>query len=85
MSSISVKRHEESIDEAIRLLGLYVKDSAIEPLFAILEELKQDQNNASSLEKLSEQLNNIGVLKGAVLTYAPYISVLVSKDLFSDD
>ena len=78
---INVKK----IDISIKLLKQYIEDSSIEPLISALEALKQEPDNESHLTRISETLASIGILQGAVLTYAPYISTLVSGDLFGDD
>ena len=75
----------KKIDISIQLLKQYVKDASIEPLISALEELKQAPNDESLLTQLSETFESIGILQGAVLTYAPYISTLASGDLFGDN
>ena len=74
----------EKIDDAIRLLDIYVKESSIEPLISILKELKQDPENTQLVVQLSETLKGLGIIQGAILTYAPYISVLISDDPFGN-
>ena len=85
MNNIAHEIDIEKVDISIQLLKQYVKDASIEPLISVLEALKQEPNNESLLTQLSETLNSIGILQGAVLTYAPYISSLISNDLFGDD
>ena len=74
----------KKIDISIQLLKQYIEDSSIEPLISALEALKQEPNNESLITQLSETLASLGILQGAVLTYAPYISTLVSDDLFEN-
>jgi len=74
----------EKIDISIQMLEQYVQDPGIEPVISILKELKQDPGNGSLIEKLTDTFNNLGIVQGAVLTYAPYICVLVSNNLFED-
>ena len=85
MNNITQDINVEKIDISIQLLKQYIEDSSIEPLISALEALKQEPNNESHLTQLSETLASLGILQGAVLTYAPYISTLVSDDLFGDD
>lgn len=73
------------IEMSIKLLKQYIEDSKIDPLISALETLQLDPYNESLLTQFLESFENIGILQGAVLTYAPYISVLVSGDIFGDD
>ena len=75
----------ERVDEAIQSLNKYVKDTSIEPLLSVLEALKKDPSNESLLAQLIETFNELGIIQGAVLTYAPYVAILVSDNLFEDD
>ena len=78
---INVKDIEESIVE----LRKYVQEESIDPLLSVLEALKQDPNNESLLVSLSETFMALGIVQGAVLTYAPYLSVILSNNLFEDE
>lgn len=73
------------IDSSIQLLNEYINDTSIKPVISVLEALKKDPDNESLIVKLADTLNTNGVMQGAVLTYAPYISVLISNGLFEDD
>ena len=72
------------IDNSIKQLKKYIKETNIEPLISILERLKQDPDNELVLAQLSDTLNNLGTTQGAVLTYAPYINLLLSDDPFGN-
>jgi len=74
----------KDLEEAIAGLKLYVQDDSIDPLLSALEALKQDPGNESLLVSLSDTFNALGVIQGAVLTYAPYLSVILSNNLFED-
>ena len=82
MSNTTHEIDISKVEISIELLKEYLKDTNIEPLIAVLEDLKKEPNNESILKKLKESLDNLGIYKGAVLSYAPYISILVSNDLF---
>jgi len=74
----------EDIEASIVALKKYVQEESIEPLLAVLESVKQDPSNESLLISLSETFTALGIVQGAVLTYAPYLSVILSNDLFED-
>ncbi len=85
MNNITRKADATEIETSIQLLNKYVNNEIMKPVISVLEELKKDPDNESLIVKLADTLNTIGVMKGAVLTYAPYISILISYDLFEDD
>ena len=72
------------IDDAIQMLNEYIKGNSIKPLISILEALKKDPDNKSLLVQVSDALKDLGVMKGAVLTYAPYVWIMLSEDPFED-
>jgi len=74
----------EDIEASIVALKQYVQEESIEPLLAVLESVKKDPSNESLLISLSETFSSLGIVQGAVLTYAPYLSVILSNDLFED-
>ncbi len=74
----------EKIQTAIRLLTEYVKDPEIDPLLSTLEKLKNDTLNQSILEQLFKEFNDLGIICGAVLTYAPYVNIMLSDEPFDE-
>lgn len=80
MTTEPKKLHAESIDSCIQLLRQYVEDDGIEEFITTLEAVKADPGNPAMFEKLSQAFDELGVLQGAVLTYAPYITVILSDD-----
>lgn len=74
----------KEIEDTIVLLKKYVKEESIDPLISALEAVKKDPNNESLLVELSETFMALGIVQGAVLTYAPYLSVILSNNLFED-
>ena len=72
------------IHGSIQMLNEYVKDDSIKPLISVLEALKKDPDNKSLLAQVSDALNDLGVMKGAVLNYAPYVWMMLSEDPFED-
>ena len=72
------------INASLEALKEFVKEESIEPLIALLEALKQDPNNESLLLQLSDTFKALDIIQGAVLTYAPYVGLLLSYDLFEN-
>ena len=84
MTKITENVDAGKIDASLEALKKFVKDESIEPLISVLEALKQDPNNESLLLQLSDTFKALGIIQGAVITYAPYISLLLSYDLFEN-
>lgn len=75
----------EDIDIALHMLTTHMARQDIEPLVTALETLRTEPQNESFREKVVETFNDLGVLQGAALTYAPYLCVFLSDDPFADD
>ena len=85
MTKIAKNVEISKIDASIEGLKVFVKDASIDPLISVLEALKQDPNNESLLLQLSDTFKALGIIQGAVITYAPYISLLLTYDLFENN
>jgi len=72
------------IESAIHMLNTYVKEEGIESFISILEAIKQAPDNESLLVQLYDEFQNLGIIQGAVLTYAPSIYDLIVDDPFGD-
>lgn len=70
------------IDSAIQMLEQYLEAEAIKPLLSVLEALKAEPENESHFSQLINAFDNLGPQQGAVLTYAPYVGILLSDDPF---
>jgi hypothetical protein len=73
-----------SIEESISMLERYLGTEDLAPLIGVLRELSENPDDDALLAQLSEAVDNLGILQGAVLTYAPAIVGLLSDDPFSD-
>jgi hypothetical protein len=71
-----------NIDNAIQMLDRYLDAEEIKPFLTALEVLKEDPENKSYFGQLVKAFDDLGPQQGAVLTYAPYISILLSDDPF---
>ena len=72
----------ESLDGAIQMLNQHLDAAEIKPLLTALEALKQDPENEACFDQLVKAFDDLGPRQGAVLTYAPYVSILLSDDPF---
>ncbi|ACL71445.1 hypothetical protein [Thioalkalivibrio sulfidiphilus] len=68
----------ERIDEAIRMLRTYLSAEDIQPLLSALEALSANPGSAGLQSQVVYAFNELGPRQGAVLTYAPYVGVLLS-------
>ncbi len=71
------------IENAINMLNTYVHNEEIQPLITALDSLKLAPQDHSKLVKVATVFNELGSSQGAVLTYAPYITIMLSDDPFS--
>ncbi len=85
MTNITHNVDAERIEESIQMLRKYVQETSIEPVILVLEAMKKDPDNESLLVQLTETFNALDIVQGAVSTYAPYVAILVSNNLFGDD
>ena len=74
----------EAIETSIIMLKRYVGEDEIAPLIDVLESIRAAPRDEALLDQLSEAFDGLGLLQGAVLTYAPYLSTLLSDNLFDD-
>ena len=72
------------IEISIMMLKQYLAEDDIAPLIDVLEALAADPRNKALLGQLSDVFDGLGFLQGAVLTYAPYVSIVLAGDLFDD-
>ena len=72
------------IDDAIQMLKEHLELEDTRPLVSALETLKEEPDNEQHLEQVLHAFNELGPNQGAVLTYAPYISILLYDDPFNN-
>ncbi len=72
------------IDIALQMLKRYLNAQDINPLLSALETLRTDPQNEAHQEQVMNAFNELGPLQGAALTYAPYLHIFASDDLFGD-
>lgn len=72
----------EGLDNAINMLQTYVISEEVQPLIVALESLKQAPQDHLKLVEVANVFNELGSNQGAVLTYAPYIAIMLSDDPF---
>ena len=75
----------ESIESSITMLQQYLDSEdieAIQPLLAALQALRAEPDSESRFAELAAAFESVGSRQGAVITYAPYIGILLSDDPF---
>ena len=72
------------IRESVGLLRRYLDEEQIAPVICALEALEKRPEDPVLLGALSQAMDTIGAMQGAVLTYAPYLLVILSDDPFGD-
>jgi hypothetical protein len=78
--NVSAARVEESIEQ----LEKFLVSEEIKPLLSALKALKTEPQNETCFEQMANAFDDLGIMQGAVLTYAPYISILLADDPFAD-
>ena len=68
----------EAVEESINMLSEYVGGEEIDPLLSALKALQSEPENIEHLSRLASEFDALGPGQGAVLTYAPYIGILLS-------
>ncbi len=68
------------VESAIQMLEQYLNADDIKPVLSALQALAEEPSNRSCLDQLIKAFDTLGPLQGAVLTYAPYVSLLLSDE-----
>jgi hypothetical protein len=68
----------EAVEESINMLSEYIGGAEIDPLLSVLKALQSEPENIEHLSRLAREFDALGPGQGAVLTYAPYIGILMS-------
>ncbi len=84
MSKLNSTFNVERVDESIAMLKQYLDAETLTPLLTVLDAMAKAPNDATLLDRLSETVSDLGIMQGAVLTYAPYIAILLSDQAFPD-
>ena len=72
----------EGLENAINMLQTYLGQADIQALLNALTSLRQAPQDHTRLVNVAKAFNALGPHQGAVLTYAPYIAILLSDDPF---
>ena len=71
----------ERLDDDIGMLKTYMDENDIKLLLDSLETLKAEPEDEAVYQKVLDAFNDLGIKQGAVLTYAPYLKVLLSQSM----
>lgn len=72
------------IGSSIEQLHEHFGKDDVAPLVAVLEAMKRNPQDSALIDQLSEAFDGLGIMQGAVLTYAPYLAVILSDSCFDD-
>jgi len=84
MSSSSAIVDLHRIETSIVMLKQHLAGEQIVPLIEVLESIAADSRNEALLGRLSDIFDRLGPLQGAVLTYAPYVSIVLAGRQFDN-
>jgi hypothetical protein len=70
----------ERIKEAVQMLRQHMDEQEIDTLISALEALVNNPSDEALLGQALDAFNGLGPMQGAVLTYAPYVSIVLSDD-----
>lgn len=85
MDNIAGPVDAEKLETCLWMLRANLDSAELEPLIAALEALKLAPQDQALLARVETAFNELNILQGAVLTYAPYMSILLSGDPFGND
>ncbi len=71
---------KQRVEESVQMLRDYVGGEEINPLLTALEALVAEPKNDELRSRVFKEFEALGPGQGAVLTYAPYVGVLMSGD-----
>lgn len=83
IAKITKKVNSAMIEEAIQMLKTYLDFDDDTPLVSSLAALQAETTNEAHLINVINAFNELGAQQGAVLTYAPYVGILLYDDPFS--
>ena len=75
---------QEQVDTTIRMLETNLDPSSITDLLSALRTLSEAPNDRERLDKVVQAFNRLGFQQGAVLTYAPFFTTLLSSTDLQD-
>lgn len=78
------KVNVEGLENAITMVETYIDKEEVQVLIDALNLLKQAPQDHDRLVEVANVFNQLETTQGAVLTYAPYISIILSDDPFGN-
>lgn len=70
----------DKLGSSIEMLKQYLEDDSLQPLLSALAALQAEPQSARRFGQVADEFNALGIQQGAVLTYAPYLSVMLYDD-----
>ncbi|HEY9200408.1 MAG TPA: hypothetical protein VIQ81_02330 [Gammaproteobacteria bacterium] len=63
----------------ISMLKAYLNEDDIKPLLDALEVIQAEPDSETAFKQVLDAFDQLGIIQGAVLTYAPYLKVVLSE------
>lgn len=73
----------DRLADDIEMLSAYLNKDDLKPLLDALEVLRAEPESEKAFQKMLATFDELGINQGAVLTYAPYLKVLLSEATYS--
>lgn len=70
----------EQLAVSIKMLETHLPSEEIITLLEYLKMVQRDPSNDEYLSQMKDEFYSLGIIQGAVLTYAPYLIVIFSDD-----
>jgi hypothetical protein len=82
MTTPQIRIDAAGIASSIKQLQERFDKDDVAPLVAVLKAMKRNPQDSAFKNQLSAAFDGLGIMQGAVLTYAPYLAVILSDSSF---
>ncbi|MFN3717127.1 MAG: hypothetical protein ACK4R8_10435 [Thiobacillus sp.] len=72
------------IESDVQMLNSYLGGAELAPLIAAMEALARSPDDPALRARVESVFSGLGILQGAVLTYAPYLAEMLAGSLLDN-